>query len=116
MLCLTLLVLLHRCKPQLAVAAVSDRRNQPFSGWRNSLNQYAAARDRRYNIPNFLATELRYIALAAVLAILLVTSLSCGGGNSGGGIPSPSPESGTVTITGTSTSISHSTTMSVSVS
>ena len=116
MLCLTLLALLRRWNLQVIVAAVSDRRNRSFSGWRNLLTQQSAIRDRRFNIPNVLTTGLRYVALAVVLAILLAASLSCGGGSTGGGTPPPTAESGTVTITGTSSSLSHTTTISVSVS
>jgi len=117
MLCLTLLALLRGWSLRVAVAAVSDHRNRPISGWRNLLSQQAAVRDRRYSMPNFLTTDLRYVALSVMLAALLMASLSCGGGsNGGGGTPPPSAESGTVTVTGTSTSISHTTTISVSVS
>jgi subtilase family serine protease len=61
--------------------------------------------------------NLRGVALGAVLATLLVASLSCGGGSSGGGGGSSGPpaESGTVTVTGTSTSATHSAQISVSV-
>jgi hypothetical protein len=61
--------------------------------------------------------NLRRVALGAVLAALLLASLSCGGGSSGGGggTSAPPPESGTVTVTGTSTSTTHSVTISVSV-
>jgi len=57
--------------------------------------------------------NLRQVALGAVLATLLVASLSCGGGSSGG-TTTPPPESGTVTVTGTSTT-THSAQVSVSV-
>jgi len=60
--------------------------------------------------------NLRQVALGAVLAALLVASLSCGGGSSGGGGTSgPPAESGTVTITGTSPSATHTAQISVSV-
>jgi hypothetical protein len=57
--------------------------------------------------------NLRQVALGAVLATLLVASLSCGGGSSGG-TTTPPPESGTVTITGISTT-THTAQISVSV-
>jgi hypothetical protein len=64
-----------------------------------------------------LIRSLRLVALGAVLAALLVTSLSCGGsGNGGGGSSSSPPESGTVTVTGTSGSTTHTASISVSVS
>jgi hypothetical protein len=59
--------------------------------------------------------NLRQVALGAVLATLLVASLSCGGGSSSGGTSGPPAESGTVTITGTSTSTTHTAQISVSV-
>jgi hypothetical protein len=62
--------------------------------------------------------NLRHVALGAVLAALLLASLSCGGGGGGGGggTTPPPAESGTVTITGTSTTLTHTTQISVSVS
>jgi len=60
--------------------------------------------------------NLRHLALSALIAAMLVASLSCGGGsNGGGGGQSSTPESGSITITGTSGSLSHSTTISLSV-
>jgi hypothetical protein len=61
--------------------------------------------------------NLRRVALGAVLATLLLVSVTCGGGsNGGGGTITPQPESGTVTVTGTSSSLSHNVTISVNVS
>jgi len=59
--------------------------------------------------------NLRLVALGAVLAALVVASLSCGGGSSGMGTPTPQPESGTVTIIGTSPTATHTAQISVSV-
>lgn len=59
--------------------------------------------------------KLRHVALGAVLAALLMATLSCGGGGGGGGTSGPPPESGTVTITGTTTTLTHTTQISVSV-
>jgi hypothetical protein len=58
--------------------------------------------------------NLRQGALGAVLAALLLASLSCGGNSGGGGTTTPPPESGSVTVTGTSTT-THSVQISVSV-
>ena len=62
--------------------------------------------------------NLRHAALGAVLAALLVASLSCGGGEQRwrGGTTAPPAESGTVTVTGTSTSTTHTAQITVSVS
>ena len=67
------------------------------------------------------AWGLRRLALAAILAVLMVASFSCGGGSGGGGgggggtTPTPS-ESGTVTVTGTSSATTHSAQITVTVS
>ncbi len=73
--------------------------------------------------PTAAMWNLRHVALGAVLAALLLASLSCGSGSSGGGgsnssasTPTPQPESGTVTITGASPSATHTASISLSVS
>jgi len=73
---------------------------------------------RRQSQATAYSWNLRHVALGAVLAALLLASLSCGGsGGGGGGTPPPPPaESGTVTITGTSTTVTHNAQISVSVS
>jgi hypothetical protein len=68
--------------------------------------------------PEAALWNLRLAAIGAILAALLVASLSCGGGSSGGGggTTAPPPESGAVTVTGTSSTLSHTAQVSVSVS
>ncbi|MGD0222288.1 MAG: protease pro-enzyme activation domain-containing protein [Terriglobia bacterium] len=77
----------------------------------------ALSRLRRGGVPAAIWI-VRHVALGAVLAALLLASLSCGssGGGGGGGSTSPQPESGTVTVTGTSTSTTHNAQISVTVS
>ncbi len=95
-------------------------RNPRFGGWwwagvaLLGFLLISLSRRRQSGVPAPM-WNLRHVALGAILAALLLASLSCGGG--GGGTPPPQAESGTVTITGTSTSVTpHSVQISVSVS
>jgi hypothetical protein len=96
-------------------------RNPPFSGWWVAgvgmlcflLIALSRMRQGRVQVQLW---NLRSVALGAILAAILVASLSCGGGSSGGGGGStPQPESGTVTVTGSSSTATHTATINVSV-
>jgi hypothetical protein len=96
-------------------------RNPPFSGWWVSalclLVLIALFKLRQGSVQAHL-WNLRSVALGAVLAAILVVSLSCGGGSSGGGGgggTTPPAESGTVTVTGSSSSTTQTATINVSV-
>jgi hypothetical protein len=96
-------------------------RNPPFNGWwvaglaMLSLLLITLSRMRQGSVQVQL-WNLRSVALGAVLAAILMASLSCGGGSSGGGGGStPQPESGTVTVTGSSNTTTHTATINVSV-
>jgi subtilase family serine protease len=96
-------------------------RNPRFGGWGVAgialLCLLLMALIRRRNVGTPVPRwNLKHAALGAVLAALLLASLSCGGGGGGGNSPGPPAESGTVTITGTSTTVTHSAQISVSVS
>jgi subtilase family serine protease len=98
-------------------------RNPRFGGWWLTgvallcLMMAALFRRRQCGVPAPL-WNLRQVAPVAILAALLLASLSCGGGGGGGGggTPPPSTESGTVTVTGTSTTLTHTAQISVTVS
>ncbi len=98
-------------------------RNPPMGGWWVAgaamlcLLLIASFKLRQGGAP-VLLWSLPRVAMGAVLALLLVASFSCGGGNSGGGGgggATPQPESGTVTVTGSSSNATHTATINVSV-
>jgi hypothetical protein len=59
---------------------------------------------------------VRQVAFGAVLVVLLLASLSCGGGSSGSSVGNTTTsESGTVTVQGVGPTTSHSVAISVTV-